>query len=75
VYYELSEEEQAFIKEKSIYWPTPVIVKHLDHLLVLHLDDTFRNRGTEYAPLLLEREATDICELTRGKCIDTSSQE
>ena len=68
VFYELSEEEQAMIKEKAIYWPAPVIVKHLDHLLVLHLDDNFRNRGTEYAPAMLERDAAEICELTKRKC-------
>jgi len=72
VFYELNEEEQAMIKEKAIYWPCPVIVKHIDHLLVLHLDDTFRNRGTEYCPAILERDASEICELTKGKCHETS---
>jgi len=67
VYYELSEEEQGIIKKKAGYWPCPVIVKHRDHFLVIHLDESFSNRGTETSNVLLKNEAMDIEKLAKEK--------
>lgn len=69
VFYELSEEEQDLIKEKAIYWPCPLVVRHLDHYLIIHLDDAFKNRGTEYAPMQLERDPLDFPILTPAKSV------
>ncbi|OLS15117.1 MAG: hypothetical protein RBG13Loki_1252 [Promethearchaeota archaeon CR_4] len=67
VYYELSEQEQKIIKKSAVYWPCPVIVKHRDHFLVIHLDENFQNRGTETSKVLLLHEAEDLEKLVEDK--------